>query len=114
MFFSDLLEPSDEIELGFKQLRFHGHEVIIFQLLDRDELDFTFHDAKVFEDLETGARRIVDPAAARSKYIERFNAFMAAHRQLFRTLEMPHCLVRTDENPWAALALFLSERKRLK
>jgi len=39
---------------------------------------------------------------------------MAGHRELFRSLEMTHCVVRTDENPWRALALFLSERKRLK
>src|SRR5439155_19321383 len=59
LFFSDLLEPSEEVALGFKQLRFHGHEVIIFQVLDRDETDFPFSDPKIFEDLETGARRIV-------------------------------------------------------
>src|SRR6516225_6472274 len=42
LFFSDLLEPSEEVELGFKQLRFQGHEVIIFQVLDRDEVEFPF------------------------------------------------------------------------
>jgi hypothetical protein len=39
---------------------------------------------------------------------------MEGHRELFRSLEMPLCLVRTDESPWRALAMFLSERKRLK
>ena len=32
LFFSDLLEPSEEVARGFKQLGFHGHEVIIFQV----------------------------------------------------------------------------------
>ena len=114
LFFSDLLEPSEEIALGFKQLRFHGHECILFQLLDRDETDFPFKEPQVFEDLETGTRRIVTPAAARQRYLERFNQFMSAHRELFRSLEMPHCVVRTDENPWQALAMFLAERKRMK
>src|SRR5215831_585823 len=75
LFFSDLLEPSDDVALGFKQLRFHGHEVIIFQILDRDELEFPFPDPKIFEDLETGARRAVNPQAVREKYLARFNAF---------------------------------------
>jgi hypothetical protein len=114
LFFSDLLEPCAAIELGFKQLRFHGHEVIIFQVLDRDELEFPFTDPKVFEDLETGSRRVVSPAAVREKYLARFKAFMRAHIELFRSLEMSHCVVRTDQNPWHALALFLVERKRLK
>ena len=114
LFFSDLLEPSEEVAQGFKQLRFHGHEVIIFQVLDRDETEFPFTEPRLFEDVETGARRMVTPAAARESYLARFNEFMEAYRELFRSLEMTHCVVRTDENPWRALALFLAERKRLK
>src|SRR5882672_4455906 len=68
LFFSDLLEPSEEVATGFKQLRFHGHEVIVFQTLDADELEFPFNEPKVFEDLETGSRRIVSPVNAREKY----------------------------------------------
>jgi hypothetical protein len=77
-------------------------------------LEFPFTEPKIFEDLESGARRVISPVAAREAYLGRFNEFMTAHRELFRTLEMPHCVVRTDENPWRALALFLAERKRLK
>jgi uncharacterized protein (DUF58 family) len=114
LFFSDLLEPSEDVALGFKQLRFHGHEVIIFQTLDADEMEFPFQEPKVFEDLETGARRVVSPAAVREKYLARFNEFMAGYRDLFQSLEMAQCVVRTDQNPWHALALFLAERRRLK
>jgi hypothetical protein len=113
LFFSDLLEPSDEVALGFKQLRFHGHEVVVFQVLDRDELEFPFAESGVFEDMETGVRRLVAPAVAREKYLARFNAFMGEYRDLFHALEMPHCVVRTDENPWRALALFLAERRKM-
>jgi uncharacterized protein (DUF58 family) len=113
LFFSDLLEPSEDVALGFKQLRFYGHEVIVFQVLDGDEIAFPFQESKVFEDMETGVRRAVTPVAARERYLARFNAFMAEHQELFRRLEMSHCVVRTDENPWRALALFLAERSKL-
>ncbi|MEI7732660.1 MAG: DUF58 domain-containing protein [Verrucomicrobiota bacterium] len=113
LLFSDLLEPSEEVAQGLKHLRFHGNEIIVFQVLDRDELEFPFTEPKLFEDLESGVRRAVSPAKARDKYLERFGAFMEAHRQLFRSQEISHCVVRADENPWRALALFLSERKRL-
>ena len=113
LFFSDLLEPSEEVALGFKQLKFHGHEVLVFQVLDRDELEFPFPEPKIFEDLETGRRRVVSPTAVRERYLARFEAFMASYRDLFQSLEMPHCVVRTDQNPWQALAMFLNERKRL-
>jgi uncharacterized protein (DUF58 family) len=114
LFFSDLLESSDDVALGLKQLRFHGHEVILFQVLDRDEIEFPFTESRVFEDLESGRRRVVAPELARQKYLERFEAFMASHRQLLRNLEMSHCVVRTDEEPRRALNLFLAERKKLK
>jgi uncharacterized protein (DUF58 family) len=114
LFFSDLLEPSEEVALGFKQLRFLGHELLVFQVLDRDEMEFPFEESNIFEDLETGRRRVVSPAAARARYLARFEQFMEGHRELFRSLEAPLCVVRTDESPWNALAMFLAERKRLK
>lgn len=114
LFFSDLLEPADEVALGFKQLRFHGHECIVFQVLDRDEMEFPFAEPRIFEDLETGVRRIVTPQTARQKYLDRFNAFLTDHRNLFQSLEMSHVVVPTDDNPWHALATFLAERKKMK
>jgi len=114
LFFSDLLEPAEEVALKFKQLRFHGHEVIVFQVLDRDETDFPFDATKIFQDLETGVRRSVNPSLSRQKYLARFQEFMESYSKLFRSLEISHCTLRTDENPWHALALFLSERKRFK
>jgi hypothetical protein len=88
--------------------------VLVFQVLDRDELDFPFGEAKIFEDLETGMRRQVSPAQIRKLYLDRLNAFMTGWKELFQALEMPYCVVRTDENLWNALALFLSERRKLK
>jgi hypothetical protein len=114
LFFSDLLEPCEEVAQGFKQLRFHGHDCMIFHVMDQDELEFPFQNAQTFEDLETGARRMIEPQAVRRQYLERLENFFRKYRQLFTGLEMPYCLVRTDQDPWQALAAFLAERKRLK
>ena len=113
MFFSDLLEDASGIKELFQQLRFLGHECLIFQVLDQDELEFPFTDSSVFRDLESGTRRMVDPMKARTAYLSRFQAFLDEYRDLFRTLETPHCILRTDSEPWAALTLFLNERRRL-
>jgi uncharacterized protein (DUF58 family) len=110
LLFSDLLEPSAALERILKRLRFHGHEVIVFQTLDPDELDFPFADSGIFLDPETGVRRQVSPSKARSHYLERFGAFMKAHEEMFASLEISHRLFRTDENPGPALAQFLSAR----
>src|SRR5581483_1040798 len=85
LFLSDLFEPSEEVVQGFKHLKFLGHEVVVFQVLDRDEVEFPFEESAIFEDLETEERRSVSSGnAARSRYLERFNRFMANYEKLFR------------------------------
>ncbi len=113
LFFSDFLEPAASIATSLAHLRFLGHECLIFHVLDRDEIEFPFGDDAVFEDLETGVRRSIAPPAVREQYLQRFGAFMERHREQFRALEMPYCPIRTDKEPWEALAMFLGERKRL-
>lgn len=110
--FTDLLEPASELEEAWKELRFQGHECLVFQVLDADELEFPFERSSVFEDLETHVRRRVDPRTVRSRYVERFRQFMHEHYELLRRLEIAHCLVRTDGDPWHAMAEFLTQRQR--
>jgi uncharacterized protein (DUF58 family) len=111
---SDLLEPAESLAPGLHELRFRGHDVMVFQVLDRDEVEFPFDRTSVFEDLETSERRHVTPEAARAKYLDRFKAFMTAHHEQLRTLEMPHCVVYTDEDPLQVLAAFLLKRQTLR
>jgi uncharacterized protein (DUF58 family) len=110
---TDLLEPAAELADAWRELRFRGHECLVFQILDCDELDFSFNDAAIFEDLETRARRRVSPQAARARYLERFQAFMKTHAEMLESLEIPRILVRTDGNPWEALAKYLLERRQM-
>jgi uncharacterized protein (DUF58 family) len=114
LFISDLLENSDQVAQGFKHLRFLGHEVVVFQILDRDEIEFPFEESAIFEDLESGERRAIAPGSTvRGRYLEQFESFMREYRDLFCALEIPHCVVRTDRDPWRALAMFLNQRRRL-
>jgi uncharacterized protein (DUF58 family) len=108
---SDLLEPSLEVERGLRRLRFDGHECVCLQILDADELDFPFEDAAVFEDLETGTQRQVPGHRIRETYLTRFGAFLTEWRDVFVRLEVPHEIVRTDEDPGAALRRFLARRE---
>ena len=110
---SDLLEPSEAAEPALERLRFDGHECLIVQVLDPDEIDFPFAEGTILEDLETGSRRETRPGA-RERYRRRFEDAMEGWKSLFRRLEVPHALVRTDEDPRRALTRLLVERKRLR
>ena len=45
---SDLLDDPGEVVRGLKQLRSKGNDLIVFHLLDRDELEFPFEEPKPF------------------------------------------------------------------
>jgi hypothetical protein len=51
---SDLLAPVDELERHLARLTAAGHEVVVFQILDPNELAFNFQHATLFQDVESG------------------------------------------------------------
>lgn len=110
---SDLLEPSQDLARCFERLRFDGHDVVCLQVLDPDEIDFPFEEPAVFEDMETGLTREVAGREARSAYRARFQDFLEGWRTLLRDLGLRHAVVRTDEDPGAALRrAFAAQRRR--
>lgn len=52
-------------------LRKQGHEIIVFQVWDRDEIDFPFSRWARFENLEKGEDfLLLDPSAIRQRYLQ--------------------------------------------
>ena len=51
---SDLLAPLEELEKQIGYLAAGGHDLAIFQIMDRRELDFNFDKATHYRDTETG------------------------------------------------------------
>lgn len=57
-------------------IRSRGHEVIVFQIWDRDELEFPFQRSTRLINLESRAdAQIVDPASLRRSYLENLAAY---------------------------------------
>ena len=66
MIVSDLFTDLDTVYDGLNRLRFLGHEVLVLQVLDRDELDLPFDGPTVFKDIEGDEellRRALAPSA---------------------------------------------------
>src|SRR5476649_2449214 len=79
---SDLLAPVDELERNLGRLTAAGHELVIFQVLDPNELAFDFTGAKLFQDIESGKDFYLDPVALRSDYQQR----LKVHTQEVETI----------------------------
>jgi uncharacterized protein (DUF58 family) len=75
---SDLFEDPEQVVKALGVLRHQGQEIVVMQLWDRDELDFSFSRWARFENLEIDDDHIqVDPAAIRQQYLK----VLASHRQ---------------------------------
>ncbi len=108
---SDLLDPPETVREQLKHLHFLGHEILVCQVLDPDELEFPFRENQIFEDLEDKSRRLIHAERVREGYLLRFGAFLEEYRDLFRNLGISHTLLPTDADPSRALAFFLTNRK---
>jgi uncharacterized protein (DUF58 family) len=83
---TDLLAPIDGLRNRLAWLRAMGHDVLILRILDPAELTFTFDEASLFVDLESGRELWIDPAVARQHYRRRFEQHQAELLQLCRDL----------------------------
>jgi uncharacterized protein (DUF58 family) len=71
---SDLFDDEEGFERGLQRLRFGGHEVIVFHVLDPDELEFRFKGRVEFVGLESAATLETSPADIRKSYLAEMNA----------------------------------------
>jgi uncharacterized protein (DUF58 family) len=73
---SDGFDKLDDLTNALQHLRHRRHEVLFFQVLAPEEEDFPFRRPARFRNLEKlDQRLLVDPAAMRKAYLEKFQAF---------------------------------------
>ena len=94
------------------QLRFRGHDMIVFHVLDPMELDFGFADASPFEALESGEQMPVVPEAFREEYRSLVKAHIEALQQEFSAVLVDYTLLDTSKPLDHALFRYLSGRAR--
>ncbi|HXS68069.1 MAG TPA: DUF58 domain-containing protein [Candidatus Polarisedimenticolia bacterium] len=109
---SDLLAPIDELEPSLGRLTAAGHEVILFQVLDPNELAFNFHDAMLFQDIESERDFYLDPDAVRADYQRKLAAHSQGVEQICRRLGISFHRVTTDKPLEMSLSDFLRSRSR--
>ena len=110
---SDLYEEPDAVLEAIGPLRFRGHDIVVFHLLDRAELDFEYVDPSAFEDLESGEQIPIVPEALASQYRELVQAHITALTERFSANRIDYTLLNTSSPLDHALFSYLSTRERL-
>ncbi|MEX0907837.1 MAG: DUF58 domain-containing protein [Gemmatimonadota bacterium] len=117
---SDLYEEPARVQKAAGMLRHRGHDVIVFHLLDRTEIELDgssrgmrFDEATSFEDLETGERMPVVTEAVRTRYREMVQDHITALRKLLTKVRVDYALFDTSQPLDHALFAYLAARERL-
>jgi hypothetical protein len=109
---SDLLDDTDRVVRGVKHFQFRGTDVIVFHVLDPDELDFPFERATRFEDLETEDEVLAVPSVVRSHYLREMSSLVDRYRRELGGAGVDYHLLSTAEPLDTALLAYLSTRAR--
>ncbi len=109
---SDFLSPLQELSKGLSELAALGHEIILFQILDPKEIEFSFEKPALFQDLEDPRNLFVDPGAARQNYLAAFDAHQKSLEETCLASGIARHLFRTDNAlQWALHALLRARSK---
>lgn len=108
---SDFLTSPAAWAPALNELAAAGHDVRALQVLDPAEVTLDgFGRAALWEDLETGEARYVDPTPARDAYRQRFEGHANELRQAFDRAAVQRQVITTDEPLDRALLRFLLSR----
>jgi uncharacterized protein (DUF58 family) len=110
MLFSDLFDNTDEFIEGLNHLRFRGHNVILFHILDPHEIEFPLNGMWKFVGLEGEGELITEPARVRANYLRELAAFIDKIKTACNRAQVDYVLVNTGEPIEHVLSSYLLQR----
>ena len=111
---SDLLADREPLFRGLEMLRHRRHDLLLFHVLDDDELTFPFAGTTRFEGMEELPHLLCDPRALRDGYIEALEEYLVEVRRGAAGKGIDYALIRTGDYLDAVLSKFLHHRLALK
>jgi uncharacterized protein (DUF58 family) len=109
---SDFYCEPDALLEGVRPLAYQGQDVVLFQLLDPEELKPELKESAVLEDMESGATVEVSPVFMRSRYREKIEAHVESLKKAAIGAGADHVLVDVTQPLDAALRAYLLFRQR--
>ena len=108
---SDFYAPPQTIVRAIEPLRFRGNEVVLFHILDPQELHPQIGGSVVLEDLESATRFAVTAEYAEQEYRQRITGHVEALRSAAAGAGLTYQLLITDQPLDSALREYLSVRR---
>ena len=103
----------DDILGGIQHLRFGGNEVIVFHLLDEEELTFPFEGLIKFRGLEATGERLCHPRMLKRAYLEEIGRYLTRVQSACRRNNVDYVQINTRTPVDVVLTAYLGSRERL-
>jgi len=110
---SDLYEDPDNVLNGLRHLALRGNDVIVFQILDPEEVRFDFPAAAQFVDMETQSEMHVIPDYIRQEYRRLLRTQIEQYEKECRKDRMDFASIDTSQPLDHALFGYLVRRQQL-
>jgi uncharacterized protein (DUF58 family) len=109
---TDFYQQEDELIRLLNSLVLMKHEIIVFQLLGRNEMDMNYPGYSAVEDLETGTVIRLDNKADVKQYKQRLQDHLATLRTRLLDMNIYYRLLLMDQPLDQALRDFLNQRNK--
>lgn len=110
---SDLFLEPLSLRDALSHLRHRNHELIVLQVLARDEIHFPFSDSLRFRNLEDGQQFYeADSSAIRREYKSQLDKHLQSIKQICRQVQADYVLTTTGDDVADVVNHFLESRNR--
>lgn len=110
---SDLFDDPKNIMNGLKHFRHSKQEVILFHILDRNELEFNFNTRTKFVDMESGEEITTDPWHIQNDYKNLIKGLQDYYKSECRLNLIDYVPLFTDDSLDKGLSEYFNKRQRL-
>jgi uncharacterized protein (DUF58 family) len=107
---SDFFDDIESIKKGLRHLRYKKHEIMMFQILDPQEIDFPFEDVTLFKGMEEMGELLTEPRSLRDGYLEQLAQFTEDVKKLCRGMNIDFTRMNSGDMLDVALSGFLATR----
>jgi hypothetical protein len=111
---SDLLDDPARVVDGLRPFRSRGIDVIVFHVMDPDELTFPFDRAARFRDIEGDEELMAIPSVVRGEYLDELQRVLDLYQRELGAAGIDYRLLDTSKPLEFALLAYLSTRARTR
>ncbi|RYF99614.1 MAG: DUF58 domain-containing protein, partial [Chitinophagaceae bacterium] len=114
IFITDFFETNGEISELLKSLAAMRHEMMLFHVLGKNEMDFDFKGYQAVEDLETGKVVSINQQSAARLYKQQLESFIETKKTFALENDIFYRLTVMNESVETALRDFINQRNKMK